>query len=67
MNYKTYLYVIFVFLSIYSLSCLNYEKFIKKDKVVETRILLMLLGLALGYIITNFVFDFLQLDTFFRR
>ena len=65
MYYKTYLYVIFVFLSIYALSSINFEKIIKKDKVIETRILMMLLGLALGYLITNLVTDFIQLDQLF--
>lgn len=63
MNYKIYLYVFFVFLSIFGLSCLDYEKFIKKNKVIETRVLLMLLGLVLGYLVTNFVTDFINLDS----
>ena len=65
MNYKTYLYIFFVFLSIFALSSINYEKIIKQNKIIETKILVMILGLALGYLITNFVVDFIGLDKIF--
>lgn len=65
MHYKTYLYIFFVFLSIFALSSLNYEKIIKQNKIIETKILVMILGLALGYLITNFVVDFIGLDKIF--
>ncbi len=65
MHYKTYLYIFFVFLSIFALSSINYEKIIKQNKIIETKILVMILGLALGYLITNFVVDFIGLDKIF--
>lgn len=65
MHYKTYLYIFFVFLSIFALSSINYEKIIKQNKILETKILVMILGLALGYLITNFVVDFIGLDKIF--
>lgn len=65
MHYKTYLYIFFVFLSIFALSSLNYEKIIKQNKIIETKILVMILGLALGYLITNLVVDFIGLDKIF--
>lgn len=61
MNYKIYLYAIFVFLSIYIFSGVNFEKIMKKDKVVEARLLVMSLSFALSYLLTNFVLDFLNL------
>ena len=67
MHYKTYLYIFFVFLSIFALSSINYEKIIKQNKIIETKILVMILGLALGYLITNFVVDFIGLDKSFLR
>ena len=65
MHYKTYLYIFFVFLSIFALSSINYEKIIKQNKIIETKILVMILGLALGYLITNLVVDFIGLDKIF--
>lgn len=65
MHYKTYLYIFFVFLSIFALSSINYEKIINQNKIIETKILVMILGLALGYLITNFVVDFIGLEKIF--
>lgn len=62
MNYKIYLYALFLFLSIYVLSGINFEKIMKKDKVIEARILFMSLAISLSYLITNFVWDFLNLS-----
>lgn len=58
MNYKLYIYVISVMLSIFALSGINFEKFIRKNKIIETRILVILLGFALGYLVSNFIIDF---------
>ena len=61
MHYKIYIYVISVLLSTYTLSGINFEKFIKKNKVIEARILVLIISFALGYLITNFITDFLSL------
>lgn len=61
MNYKIYLYAIFLFLSIYTYSGINIEKIMKKDKVIEARLIIMILSIATSYLITNFVTDFLNL------
>ena len=62
MNYKIYLYAIFLFLSIYIFSGVNIEKIMKKDKVIEARLLVMALSIASSYLLTNFVIDFLNLS-----
>ena len=61
MNYKIYLYAIFLFFSIYILSGINFEKFMKKNKVIEARLLIMTLGCIISYILTNFILDFINL------
>ncbi len=61
MNYKMYVYAIFTFLSIFMFSGINFEKFMKKNKVIEAKMLIMSLSLALAYLLTNFVFDFLNI------
>ena len=66
MNYKAYIYVISVLLSAYALSGINYDSFIKKNKALEARILVIVSSLALGYLITNFITDFLQVSSIIK-
>ena len=61
MSIKIYLYVFFVLLSAFALSGLNIEKFIKKNKILETKALLIILSFALGYIVTNFIMEFIKI------
>jgi uncharacterized integral membrane protein (TIGR02327 family) len=63
MDAKTYIYVISVFLSAYALSGINYDGFIKKNKAIEARVLVILLSIALGYLITNFITDFIAVSS----
>jgi uncharacterized integral membrane protein (TIGR02327 family) len=63
MNIKIYLYVIFVFLSAYVLSSINFDAFMKKNKPLEARILVVVLSCIMGYLLTNFVTDFISLTT----
>ena len=60
MDYKVILYIIFSFISAYVLSAVNFNGIIKKGKVIETRVLTILLSLALGYLLTNFVIEFVN-------
>lgn len=62
MNYKLLVYVFNIMLCIFSLSGINFEKLIKRDRVWETRILVMVLSLVLAYLLTNFIFDFLSVS-----
>lgn len=59
MNYKIYLYIFFSMASAFALSGIHYEKFIKTNKIWETRILVLLLSLALGYLVTQMILEFL--------
>ena len=61
MNYKIYLYAIFLFLSIFALSGVNFNVIMKKNKAIEARLLVMILGCAFSYLLTTFVVDFLNL------
>ena len=59
MDFKIYIYVVSTLFSAFSLSGINYEKFIKKNRIWETRILVMLLSFALGYLVTQFFLAFI--------
>ena len=61
MNYKIYVYAIMTFLSIFMLSGINFEKFMRKNRVLEAKMLIMALSLALSYLLSNFILDFLNL------
>ena len=65
MNYKLYLYIFFVLLSAFALSGVNFEKFIKKNKVWEARILMLICSFISGYLLTNFIVDFLEFSKIF--
>lgn len=58
MDYKIYVYVFFSMLSAFALSGVNFEKIIKKNRVWETRVLVLLLSLVMGYLVTNFILEF---------
>lgn len=59
MNYKIYLYIFFSMLAAFALSGVNFEKIIKKNRIWETRILVLLISLTIGYMVTNFILEFL--------
>lgn len=59
MKYQFYLYIFFSMLSAFALSGVDFQKFMKPNKYWESRILAILLALALGYIITNLIVAFL--------
>jgi uncharacterized integral membrane protein (TIGR02327 family) len=62
MNYKAYIYVLSVLLTAYTLSGLNFDKFIKKNKVLEARLLVLILSMSIGYLVTNFITDFIEVS-----
>lgn len=66
MNYKAYIYVITMLLSALALSGINYDGFIKKSKALEARILVILLTIALSYITTNFITDFINVSSIIK-
>jgi uncharacterized integral membrane protein (TIGR02327 family) len=62
LNYKTYLYVITVLLSTYALSGVNFDKIMKTNHPIEARIIVILLSFITGYLITNFIVDFISVS-----
>lgn len=62
MNYKLLVYVFTIMLCMFSLSGIHFEKFMKSNRVWESRILVMILSLILAYLLTSFLFDFLSVS-----
>ena len=65
MNYKVYLYVINVLLATYGLSGINFDKIMKSNHHIEARVIVILLSFIVGYLITNFIVDFLAVSKVF--
>ena len=61
MNYKAILYIIFTFVAAFGITGINFNGWIKKGKETEAKILAISLTFALGYLLTRFVIDFLNL------
>ena len=57
---KSILYAITFLLSLYSLTAIDYNKFVKKNKITEIKLLMLLLSLSVAYLSTNFLYDFIN-------
>ncbi len=60
MDIKVYLYVFFTFMSIFIFNGVNFNGIMKKNKVIESKLLVLSLSFALSYLLTNFVIDFIS-------
>ena len=66
MNYKAYIYIITLMISMYALSGVNFDGWIKTNKEIEARILAVLMGIAMSYFATNFITDFIQVSSIIK-
>ena len=60
MELKVYLYVFFTFMSAFIFNGINFNLIMKKNKVIEAKLLVLSLSFALSYLLTNFVIDFIS-------
>lgn len=58
MNIKVYLYIICAMVCAFALSGVNFDKFIRKNKVIEARLLYFVLSFIGGYLLANFFLGF---------
>ena len=63
MNYKLIIYIITVLLSTYTLSSINFNNFFKKNRTIEARIFVILVSFIMGYLLTNFIVDFIEVSS----
>lgn len=54
-NYEILIYGISLLASVFAISGINFEKFVKNKAVWETRVLSILMILGLAYIVANFI------------
>ena len=62
MSAKYILYLVVTLIVILAMDSINLNGFFKKNKVLQARILYFLLALALVYLITNFIWDFVSVS-----
>lgn len=55
------LYVFTTILSVYMLDTLNINHLFKKNRVLEAKILYILFSICISYLVTNFIYDFINL------
>ncbi len=60
MGIKIYLYVFFTLMSIFIFNGVNFGAIMKKNKVIEAKLLVLSLSFGLSYLLTNFVMDFVS-------
>lgn len=59
---KVFIYIISICLSMYGLSSINFEQYLKKYKVRQFYVLFLILSISLGYLFASFIIDFTNLS-----
>lgn len=57
MGYKFFLYVFVTIIVIWAMDSVNINQIFKKNKIMQARVFYFLIGLALIYLVTNFLSD----------
>lgn len=60
MSVKFFIYVAVAILVIWAMDSVNINAIFKKNRVTQARVFYFLLGLAMIYLITNFIMDFFE-------
>ena len=58
MNIKIILYILIIPLTIWGLESLDINKYFKKNRYYQSRIVALFLTLAISYLVTSFFYDF---------
>ena len=61
-KYKVIIYIIITMACVFSISGINFNNFFKKDHIVEAKLFIILITLALSYLVTSFIISFLEVS-----
>lgn len=61
---KALIYVLITIITIWAMNGINFEKFIKKNKIYEARVLYLLVCMSISYLVVNFLYDFFTYSKF---
>lgn len=65
MNVKFLLYIFVIPFVMYALDGVNINSIFKKNKIIQARILYVMIIFALSYLLVNFIFDFYDVSKIF--
>ena len=65
MSAKYFIYILVAILVIWSFDSLNINSFLKKNRVLQARVMYFLLALSIIYLVTNFIWDFFNASKIF--
>ena len=60
MNYKTFIYVVITLLTAFTLTGINFNGLFKKNHSLEAKIFVGLITMAVSYLVTNFIIQFME-------
>ncbi len=60
MSVKFFVYLFITIIVVWAMDSVNINAIFKKNKVMQARVFYFLLGLAMIYLITNFIMDFFE-------
>ncbi|EUJ32704.1 putative membrane protein ywzB [Listeria floridensis FSL S10-1187] len=52
-------HLVFIVITFWALQAINYEKLLRKNHVVQARLLFAILSIVIGYLLSSFFIDFL--------
>lgn len=58
---KLVTYIGSVVVSIYALSCIDFARFLRKNKAREFNVLFLMLSLVLAYLVSSFILEFIMI------
>lgn len=65
MSAKYFIYILVGILVIWSFDSLNINSLLKKNRVLQARVLYFMLALSMTYLVTNFIWDFFTVSKIF--
>ncbi|WP_099222586.1 DUF1146 family protein [Listeria costaricensis] len=53
-------HLLFIVITFWALQAINYEKFLRKNRVIQARLLFAILSIVIGYTLSNFFLEYLD-------
>ena len=57
---KLVIYAIVFIITLFSMEGLNINSLFKQGKILQARIIYMLIAISISYMVTNFIYDFIN-------
>ena len=60
MSIKIMIYVFTTLLTIFMFDSLNINHLFKKNRILEAKIIIILISISISYLVTNYIYDFIS-------